>query len=128
MTRFCANPECRKPINGCFGFVVAGDFQKAIEGRLPQEDVRELCAWCVVAYERGLGAQGVRTEAKEVPCRFQERGCQGVAIARYALAEGCACFPDDREQDLCLQHVMKDGQIDGIRPLIVYRPKLFLTL
>jgi hypothetical protein len=36
-------------------------------------------------------------------CRF----CDTPAVAHYALSKGCACYPDDREQDLCAQHEYK---------------------
>lgn len=36
-------------------------------------------------------------------CRF----CGRPAIARFYLSRGCVCYPDDREQDLCLHHAVR---------------------
>ena len=36
-------------------------------------------------------------------CRF----CSAAAVAVFTLSDGCFCFPDDREQALCLQHIVK---------------------
>jgi hypothetical protein len=33
-------------------------------------------------------------------CRF----CDQKAITKYELSDGCICFPEDKEQYLCLQH------------------------
>lgn len=34
------------------------------------------------------------------------RHAHGVeAVIRVSVPSGCTCFPDDREQDLCAQHV-----------------------
>lgn len=38
-----------------------------------------------------------------VPCRF----CGTPAVAVFELDAGCACFPDDRRQALCMQHVVR---------------------
>jgi hypothetical protein len=35
------------------------------------------------------------------PCKF----CGQLAIVRVALPEGCLCYPEDREQALCPQHL-----------------------
>ncbi len=40
-------------------------------------------------------------------CRFGD----GPAAARFRTPQGCVCFPDDREQDLCMQHIIKDGTL-----------------
>lgn len=44
--RNCANPECRRPIEACNGFVKAGDINEAIDGTRPWREVRELCGKC----------------------------------------------------------------------------------
>jgi len=36
-------------------------------------------------------------------CRF----CSSEAVARFSMSAGCVCYPDDREQDLCVQHVLR---------------------
>lgn len=36
-------------------------------------------------------------------CRF----CGTPAVARYAMDQGCVCYPYDREQDLCATHAYK---------------------
>jgi hypothetical protein len=38
-----------------------------------------------------------------VPCRF----CGTPSVGIYHLDEGCFCYPDDREQALCSQHVLR---------------------
>jgi hypothetical protein len=37
-----------------------------------------------------------------ISCRFDHRA---PADAIYALSDGCLCYPDDREQALCRQHI-----------------------
>lgn len=44
------------------------------------------------------------------PCRFGD----GPAVAVFALSDGCACFPDDREQALCAQHALKASPIGAM--------------
>lgn len=36
-------------------------------------------------------------------CRFGD----GEAIALFHMVDGCMCFPDEREQDLCLHHAYR---------------------
>lgn len=36
-------------------------------------------------------------------CRF----CGSPAVAVFSVPDGCSCYPDDREQALCMQHVVK---------------------
>lgn len=43
-------------------------------------------------------------------CRF----CGDRAVAIYAMDEGCQCFPEDREQALCPQHVISANPIGGM--------------
>ena len=42
-------------------------------------------------------------------CRFRSTAPahDDPAVIRVALDEGCICFPDDREQDLCAQHAVR---------------------
>lgn len=66
--------------------------------------------------------EGVPVEEKEVPCRFSENTPQHTspAVARYALSHGCVCFPEDREQDLCLQHAHDCGFLGTVEPIKIY--------
>lgn len=38
----------------------------------------------------------------------------GEAIGLFYLSQGCAVFPNERWQNLCLHHAMKATPIDGI--------------
>ena len=44
-----------------------------------------------------------------------------LAVARFSVDEGCVCFPEDREQDLCAQHIVKWGIIGNWSLLKVYQ-------
>lgn len=63
---------------------------------------------------------GIPVERRDVPCRH---GDGGPAVARYETPEGCACFPGDRVQDLCAQHIVKDGMIGEAKIILVYHPE-----
>lgn len=64
------------------------------------------------------------------PCRF---GCREPAVATLATPRGCLCFPDDREQTLCLHHAMRatapgasliryESEADGwVRDILAHR-------
>ena len=43
-------------------------------------------------------------------CRF----CDDEAVAIFVLNEGCFVFPNDREQALCMHHVLKATPIGSI--------------
>lgn len=43
-------------------------------------------------------------------CRF----CTAEAVAVFDVPEGCACYPDDRQQALCMQHVVGESSIGGM--------------
>jgi hypothetical protein len=45
MQRKCC--DCGKEIKNCNGFVMAGDFVKATEGKISFKKVRERCVLCV---------------------------------------------------------------------------------
>jgi len=49
-------------------------------------------------------------------CRFTD----GEAVARFALDKGCFCYPDDREQDLCLHHIVKATPLGGMKLIVDY--------
>jgi len=46
MMRSCLNPECRRPIEECNGFVIIRDFLAFLAGKLSPQKVRELCGIC----------------------------------------------------------------------------------
>lgn len=68
----------------------------------------------------------VPVDEREVPCRFV--GCPRLAIGRYEVSEGCVCFPQDREQDLCIQHAESATPIGTFRIMLVYQPSLLAIL
>jgi hypothetical protein len=70
----------------------------------------------------GMTIMGIPVENLEVPCRF---GDNDAAVGRYETPEGCACFPDDRVQDLCGQHVIQDGMIGDSKLTKIYRPGFY---
>lgn len=43
-------------------------------------------------------------------CRF----CGAVGVARVVLDRGCVCYPADREQVLCMQHVVGAAPVGGM--------------
>lgn len=63
-----------------------------------------------------------------IPCRFRESGCGGEAVARYSVPKGCACWPLDTEQDLCLQHASEAEPLGPMRLLAVYDKEAFKLL
>lgn len=44
----------------------------------------------------------VKQEKIVMKCRF----CRSSAIAIYELSKGCFCYPEDKEQALCPQHIV----------------------
>jgi hypothetical protein len=50
------------------------------------------------------------------PCRFGD----GEAIYRVAVPDGCLCYPDDREQDLCLHHYHRFAQVNAKPMRLLY--------
>lgn len=67
----------------------------------------------------------IPVEEKVVPCRFGDRD---PAIARFKFSEGCACFPDDREQDLCIHHAYKSEPLGTMEPVLIYDPSGYKLL
>ena len=55
-------------------------------------------------------------EATSPDCRF----CSAKALGRFALDKGCLCYPDDREQDLCQQHVVRATPLGSMELLVDY--------
>jgi len=43
-------------------------------------------------------------------CRF----CDDEAVAKYTFSNGCVCYPEDREQNLCLQHIVKSNPLGSM--------------
>lgn len=43
--------DCQTPIYECMGFVLAGDFLRAIEGEITFNEIRERCYRCIDDYE-----------------------------------------------------------------------------
>lgn len=54
------------------------------------------------------------------PCRFVHLGCRDKAAGRYTMDRGCACFPDDREQDLCTNHALQSEPLGSMILVTVY--------
>lgn len=52
------------------------------------------------------------------------RGKDGEAIVRVALTEGCLAWPDDREQDLCVQHLSSIEPRGEMWLIDVYEPEV----
>lgn len=42
------------------------------------------------------------------------------AVGQYSTPEGCACYPNDRVQNLCGQHVIKGGMIGDYALVLIY--------
>lgn len=51
-----------------------------------------------------------------VVCRF----CKSPAAGRFKLDTGCFCYPDDREQDLCPQHIIRATPVGSFELLVKY--------
>ncbi len=59
-----------------------------------------------------------------VMCRFNDNL---PAAARFSTPYGCVCYPDDCEQDLCIQHIIKWGIIGSDWKLTIeYLPLLLI--
>jgi hypothetical protein len=56
------------------------------------------------------------SETSDVPCRF----CGAPAVGIYYFDKGCVCYPDDRMQSLCEQHIVKATPIGNMR--LIGRP------
>ena len=54
-------------------------------------------------------------------CRFEDGS---PAVARLSTPRGCVCFPEDREQDLCAQHIVKWGIFGDAEIIKVYNGEL----
>ena len=56
-----------------------------------------------------------------IRCRF---GDGMLAVARFSTPRGCVCHPEDRDQDLCAQHVVKWGVIGEAVVSKIYLPDI----
>lgn len=45
-----------------------------------------------------------------IKCRF----CEEQAVGVFILDKGCACYPNDKEQALCEQHISKATPIGNM--------------
>lgn len=61
-------------------------------------------------------------------CRFKDLNDRHTdpVVVRVALSEGCLCFPNDKEQDLCAYHFDKATPLGDMRIVEDYR-LLFLS-
>ena len=57
-------------------------------------------------------------------CRF----CSAPAAATYALDAGCLCYPEDREQALCVQHIIRATPLGAMRLLAVVNAAEYAVL
>ena len=72
---------------------------------------------------------GIPVNEMVVPCRFSvDRCCSGVAVGRYATPNGCVCYREDTEQDLCVQHAITAEPLGPFRLIVIYQPELYQTL
>jgi len=46
----------------------------------------------------------------DVRCRF----CNDAAVGIFEFPGGCICYPEDRRQALCMQHVIRATPLDGM--------------
>lgn len=60
-----------------------------------------------------------------IACRF---GDSSPAVARFAMDRGCVCYRDDREQDLCAQHIINAEPLGSMEVIEVYEPEVFEAL
>jgi phage portal protein BeeE len=47
--------------------------------------------------------------------------------AKRAMSEGCFCYPNDREQALCAQHVIRATPIGAMELVVIYQPWFYQT-
>jgi hypothetical protein len=67
---------------------------------------------------------GIPVDMRVVPCRF---GCP-VSAGRYSVPEGCVCFRDDTEQDLCAQHASSAEPLGEMKIIRIYDPAMIALL
>lgn len=67
--------------------------------------------------------QEIPVDEKIVPCRFAPL-CFDSAVGRYSAPHGCTCFPNDTEQDLCVQHAITAEPLGPFELTVIYQPSL----
>jgi hypothetical protein len=89
--------------------------------------VPEWLFWLASRDPFGLGQPILGPPLRWLLCRsvFACRFCGDVAAARYALSAGCLCYPDDREQDLCVQHIIRASPRGSMQLVRILEPRLF---
>jgi hypothetical protein len=63
-----------------------------------------------------------------ISCRFAAAGCKDEAVARYSVPQGCACWPCDTVQDLCLHHASEAEPLGEMKIIKVYSEELVKLL
>ena len=74
-----------------------------------------------------MSTYSIPIEEKEIPCRFAPQ-CSDSAVGRYDTPEGCVCLPEDREQDLCVQHAITAEPLGPFQLKLIYQPSLLRYL
>jgi len=69
---------------------------------------------------------GVPVIEEDAVCRFD--GCMHPAVGDYATPSGCACYPEDRKQDLCVQHAVTAEPLGEMTLTRIYDPRLYEDL
>ncbi|GEM_PF-1724105 len=72
-----------------------------------------------------VDVNGIPVDTKEVPCRF---GCGDIAVGHFSTPNGCVCFPDDVEQDLCVQHALTAEPHGAFTLVTIYHIGLYELL
>lgn len=56
------------------------------------------------------------SDAPTPTCRF----CSVKATGRFMMDAGCVCFPEDRFQDLCAQHIIRATPLGSMELVEAY--------
>ena len=56
-------------------------------------------------------------------CRFE--GCQHPAVGEYSTPNGCACYPEDRVQKLCVQHAVTAEPLGAMTLTTIFNLSLY---
>jgi len=59
-------------------------------------------------------------------CRFE--GCSHPALGEYTTPNGCACYPDDRQQKLCVQHAITAEPLGEMKLTTIFNLSLYEDL
>lgn len=72
---------------------------------------------------------GIPVDEKIVACRFSlDRVCESPAVGRYSTPNGCVCYREDTEQDLCVQHAFTAEPLGPFNLTLIYQPSLYAVL